>query len=704
MEEINKTAASASIKRKFLVFSVSFFLVIFAGGSIAFILSMRQIVRSNTGKELRQTVEIQRIQLEASVNGEIAIALKMADSPLIKRYFMNPEDPQLEAEAFAEIAGYRRAFAANSVFWVNDKDKKFYSDDTYAYTVDPADPGSYWYLMTLNETEKYNFNINYNDQLKKTNLWINAPVFENRRPIGILGTGIDLSAFIDSIYKKYSDRAELYFFNASGEITGAKDTSLVASKTTIDKKLGGTGSKILDTMRQLSPNDARFFSTPDGGVAVGTVPALGWYVTAVLPLTLGDYLQTIMTGIFLAMIVVIAVIFIVIGIFIFRLLNPLNIMVAALDHISMDWDLTRRLEIHQNDEIGTLANFFNMTFEKMLELLKDIKQKTFALSDTGDELSANMSGASAAIDNINANIQNMRGKILTQADDVSSASSSMDRIIKGLEKLNNHIAIQADSVAQSSSAIEEMLANVHSVTETLIRNTTNISSLAESSETGRADLQKVSADIQEIAQESEGLLQINSVMQNIASQTNLLSMNAAIEAAHAGESGKGFAVVADEIRKLAENSGEQSKTISIVLKKIKASIDTITKSTGVVLDRFETIEQEVKTVSNQETQIRNAMEEQEIGSRHILEAITQLNSVTELVQSASAEMAAEGNEALKQSGGLKRITGEVAEGMDEMTQSADQIDSTVTRVIAMGRENKQNISTLSAGIARFKVE
>ena len=704
MEEIDKTAARASIKRKFLVFAVSFFLVIFAGGSIAFILSMRQIVRSNTGKELRQTVEIQRIQLEASVNGEIAIALKMADSPLIKRYFMNPEDRQLEAEAFAEIAGYRRAFAANSVFWVNDKDKKFYSDDMYAYTVDPADPGSYWYLMTLNETEKYNFNINYNDQLKKTNLWINAPVFENRTPIGILGTGINLSAFIDSIYKKYSDRAELYFFNASGEITGAKDTNLVSSKTTIDKKLGGTGSKILDTMRQLSPNEARFFSTPDGGVAVGTVPALGWYVTAVLPLGLGDYLQTIMTGIFLAMIAVIAVIFIVIGIFIFRLLNPLNIMVAALNHISMDWDLTRRLEIQQNDEIGTLAKFFNMTFEKMLELLKDIKQKTFSLSDTGDELSDNMAGASAAIENINANIQNMRGKILTQADDVNSASSSMDRIIKGLEKLNNQIAIQADSVAQSSSAIEEMLANVHSVTETLVRNTVNISSLAESSETGRADLQKVSTDIQEIAKESEGLLQINSVMQNIASQTNLLSMNAAIEAAHAGESGKGFAVVADEIRKLAENSGEQSKTISVVLKKIKASIDTITKSTGVVLDRFETIEQEVTTVSNQETQIRNAMEEQEIGSRHILEAITQLNSVTELVQSASAEMAAEGKEALKQSSGLKRITGEVAEGMDDMTQSADQIDSTVTRVIAMGIENKQNISTLSAGIARFKVE
>ncbi|HCC37599.1 MAG TPA: methyl-accepting chemotaxis protein, partial [Treponema sp.] len=145
------------------------------------------------------------------------------------------------------------------------------------------------------------------------------------------------------------------------------------------------------------------------------------------------------------------------------------------------------------------------------------------------------------------------------------------------------------------------------------------------------DLQKVAEDIREIAKESEGLLEINSVMENIASQTNLLSMNAAIEAAHAGEAGKGFAVVADEIRKLAENSGEQSKTISAVLKKIKTSIDLITKSTSVVLDRFGTIEKEVEIVSNQETQIRNAMEEQGAGSRQILEAIGSLNSATSLV-------------------------------------------------------------------------
>jgi methyl-accepting chemotaxis protein len=693
-----------SIKRQFLVFSAVLFLVILIGGSVAFILSMRRIVHAGAGNELRQMAEIERIKLEASVNGEIAIALKMADSPLIQRYFANPGDPELERIAFEEIAGYRRAFAANSVFWVNDVDKKFYADDSYAYTVDTADPNNYWYLMTLNETEKYNFNINYNPDLKKTNLWINAPVFDRgHRPIGILGTGIDLSAFIDSIYHNYSGRAVLYFFNAAGEITGARDTTLVAEKKTIGGILDETGAEITERAKNLSAGETQSFSSSAGEVAVGAVPALGWYIAVIQPLTIMDYLKTTMTFLFLAVLGVIVAIFMVFHLFITGLLNPLGKMVDALNSISTDWDLTRRLDVRRKDEIGTLAEFFNLTFEKIMEMLKGIKAQAFSLTDTSDELTANMAQTAAAIETINANIRNMRKQVLTQAGEVQETAGAMDRIIERLEKLHSHIAIQSDSVAQSSSAIEQMLANVHSVTETLVKNTGNINALAEYSEIGRTDLQKVSADIQEIAQESEGLLQINSVMQNIASQTNLLSMNAAIEAAHAGESGKGFAVVADEIRKLAENSGEQSKTISAVLKKIKSSIDAITKSTGVVLERFGSIEAEVKIVSSQESQIRNAMEEQETGSRHILEAVTQLNAVTDLVKTASKDMNTERREVLNQSADLKRISADVAGSMDEMNGSAELINSSVNRVNEISQETKANIEALSKEMARFKV-
>jgi len=218
-----------------------------------------------------------------------------------------------------------------------------------------------------------------------------------------------------------------------------------------------------------------------------------------------------------------------------------------------------------------------------------------------------------------------------------------DRIVQGklqamMGQFNEYVEEQSASVATSSSATEEMIANVRSVTDTLSKNTQNVRELEEASVAGHRSLSEVVADIQGIARESESLLEINAVMQNIASQTNLLSMNAAIEAAHAGDSGRGFAVVADEIRKLAESSSKQSKTIGGVLKSIKGAIDKITKSTGAVLSKFDAIEGGVKTVALQEDSILRAMEEQGHGGKQVLQAVGNVNDITHKVKEAARRM------------------------------------------------------------------
>jgi methyl-accepting chemotaxis protein len=208
----------------------------------------------------------------------------------------------------------------------------------------------------------------------------------------------------------------------------------------------------------------------------------------------------------------------------------------------------------------------------------------------------------------------------------------------------------------------------------------------------------------DIAKESEGLLEINSVMQNIASQTNLLAMNAAIEAAHAGEVGKGFAVVADEIRKLAENSGSQSKIISNVLKKIKDSIDKITRSTATVLEKFSTIDDRVRTVSDQENLIRSAMEEQGTGSQQILEAVGKLRDITFMVKQSSGEMLTGSREVILQSRTLEQVTHEISDGMAEMSAGADQINGAVLRVNDISNSNIRLINTLAGEVSKFKVD
>jgi methyl-accepting chemotaxis protein len=397
--------------------------------------------------------------------------------------------------------------------------------------------------------------------------------------------------------------------------------------------------------------------------------------------------------------------FVLMYFFLGMIFNRLKSINGILKEIaSGEGDLTARIAISKNDEIDEFANYFNLTLEKIRSLIGTIKVQAINLFDIGNELAAHMYHTTAAVNEITASLRNIEEKAINQSASVTGTAAAMNQVTANIGRLNGNIAEQTESVAQSSAAIEEMLANIQSVTATLVKNTENVRELTAAAGTGRTGLREVFANIKEIAKESEGILEINALMQAIAGQTNLLSMNAAIEAAHAGEAGKGFAVVADEIRKLAENSGKQSKTISGVLKKIKAEIDRITVSTNTVLEQFEAIDRSIGVVSEQETRIRGAMEEQGQGSRQILEAVGRLNEITRLVKEGSGEMLEGSKEVIKESRNLETLTGEITGGINHMASEAGQINEAVNKVNEISAGNREFINTLVTELAKFKVE
>ena len=197
----------------------------------------RNHARTNAYAEMEMEARVKRAKFETSMNEQLTLVLQLLRMPAVKEYLKNPYDEEIKATAFKDLEVFKESFKSKSIFWVSDVDKMFWSDMQPSYVVNPSDPNDYWYNMTMYETDVYNFNINYNPQLKQTNLWVNAVVKENGKSIGMLGTGIPLTSMINEMYDGLDPAITMYLFNDAQEITGALDDSIVEKKLPILERM-----------------------------------------------------------------------------------------------------------------------------------------------------------------------------------------------------------------------------------------------------------------------------------------------------------------------------------------------------------------------------------------------------------------------------------------------------------------------------------
>jgi methyl-accepting chemotaxis protein len=535
-----------------------------------------------------------------------------------------------------------------------------------------------------------------------------TPIIDQSKMIGITGIVFELSR-IQSIVNTITPFGDGYamVFSSSGLVAGHPNLEYLGKNVVDIDTFGSSTDTALDAITA-GKNAAFSVSTSQGLMKYYAIPFTIGRHSKPWTLMVAVSQNTIMAPVYrmLFFSIIIGVLTLILmslgGIFIARSVSrPIAYTMSRLKYIA-EGDLTKQIEVTSNDEFGDLARYLNWTVEKIKNLVFAIKDETDMLSSIGTELGAHASETATSITEITDHIQNIKSKVLDQATTVTESGNIMHQIVDQIAGLGELIEKQVAAGSKSSSSIEGMLVNIQNVTQSMVENVNNIIGLSESSEVGRSGLQEVSTNIQEIANESAGLLEINAVMENIASQTNLLSMNAAIEAAHAGDAGKGFAVVAGEIRKLAESSSKQSRTISLVLKKIKDSIDKITKSTEEVLRKFEVIEEGIQMVTEQEKVVRDAMEEQGEGSKNILEAIELLNEMTNRVDSCCGEMMHGSKEVIGESRSLSRLTDEISGGVQEIAAGAEQINGSMHRVAGITTDTQAHIHALISEVSKFK--
>ena len=386
------------------------------------------------------------------------------------------------------------------------------------------------------------------------------------------------------------------------------------------------------------------------------------------------------------------------------LIKRISFVTKSLKELSSgEADLTKRITRRRKDEIGDLVDNCNLFLEKMQSIIKQIEQSKMVLSKSGDTMSVSAKQTLEQITQMLNDINAAHSQIEQQNMSIADTAGAVDEIASNIDSLERMIENQSAGVSQASTAVEEMIGNINSVNTNVENMAGAFIELETNAERGIKIQEDVNDKIHQIEIQSQMLQEANATITNIAGKTNLLAMNAAIEAAHAGDAGKGFAVVADEIRKLSETSSSQSKTIGQQLNNIKASIVDVVNASGESSMVFSAVSENIKRTNEFVMQIKAAMEEQNIGNKQISEVLGVMNNSTVEVRNASKEMTVGNKEILANVHNLQAGSTEINECMEKLKVGADRINMTGYELSQTSDLVAKSIKTIGEQIDQFTV-
>ena len=366
-------------------------------------------------------------------------------------------------------------------------------------------------------------------------------------------------------------------------------------------------------------------------------------------------------------------------------------------------DLTVRSNENSKDEIGVLSNYFNSFIKSLSEMISKVKIESAKTSEISSDLSATTEETLSSLEEMRVNTENLKSKIDHLDSEVNSSFRSTADVKKFVTNLVDLISSQSAAITESSASIEEMTASIQAIAKVTEEKKILASELEKTAAMGESEMEETVQVINKVSESANSILDMINVIDEIASKTDLLAMNAAIEAAHAGEFGKGFAVVADEIRMLAESSSESAKHIAHSLNQISEYIKTSEDSTSRTGAMFNKIVSGIKEVTGSMHEMNQSTHELSTGSTQILEALTSLIQITQDVQTASSDIDDKIENITSSLNSLNMISADTKNGMSEMNIGINEIYSAAGIISNAGVQNAETVKNLDDLIKKFKV-